>query len=307
MLQRYVNYSQNLTKLFGMRLQKLSIDAGFSCPNRDGTVGVGGCTFCNNDAFNPSYCLPQKSVTQQIEEGKSFHRLRYKRAPKYLAYFQAYSNTYAPLETLKTLYEEALRDEDVVGLVIGTRCDCLDDEKLAYLAELSQQYYIVLEIGLESCYNDTLTKINRGHTFEDAAYWIRKAADLGIKVGVHLIFGLPDDTLEKIVAQVHQINQLPIYSIKFHQLQIIKGTFMEQQFLSRTPDFKPLFFELDAYLDMVVDFVEQLRPDIVIERIAGEVPPRFQVGPVWGGIRNDQIMVKFEKRLAERNTWQGRL
>jgi len=315
MKYRYNNYSQNLIQQsallnpsgFGSRLQKLTIDAGFSCPNRDGAVGVGGCTFCSNDAFNPSYCNPQKSITQQIQEGKDFHRFRYKRAARYLAYFQAYSNTYAPVETLKTLYEEALSDPDVVGLVIGTRCDCLDDEKLNYIAELSKSYYVVLEIGVQSCYNDTLKLINRGHTFEDVEFWIKKAADLGIKVGIHLVFGLPNDTREKMLAQVHKINELPAYSIKIHQMQIIKNTKMEQQFLENDPNFKPLLFELDEYLDFIVDFVEQLRPDIIIERIAGEVPPRFQVGPVWGGVRNDQIMVRFEKRLTDRNTFQGRL
>ncbi len=306
-IKRYKNYSQHLSQIFGHRLQKLSIDAGFTCPNRDGTVGVGGCSFCNNDAFNPSYCLPKKTVTQQIEEGKQFHQFRYKRAPKYLAYFQAYSNTYAPLERLKSLYEEALSQPDVVGLVIGTRCDCLDDEKLAYLAELSKRYYIVLEIGLESCYSETLRQINRGHSHEDAVLWIEKAARSGIKVGVHLIFGLPGDTIEKMLKQVYAINRLPIYSIKFHQLQIVKGTKMERQFLEKDPNFNPLFFELIEYVDFIVDFVECLRSDIIIERIAGEVPPAFQVSPVWQGVRNDQIMHKFEQRLAERDTFQGRL
>jgi radical SAM protein (TIGR01212 family) len=307
-MYRYNNYAQNLTKSFGGRLQKLTIDAGFSCPNRDGTVGVGGCTFCSNDAFNPSYCISEKSISQQIQEGKQFHQIRYKRTPKYLAYFQAFSNTHASLETLKTLYESALSDSDVAGLVIGTRCDCLDDEKLNYIAELSKKYYVVLEIGVQSCYNDTLKLINRGHTFEDAELWIKKAANLGIKIGIHLVFGLPDDTREKMLAQVHKINELPIYSLKFHQLQIIKNTKMEQQFLENDPNFKPLFFELDEYIDFVVDFVEHLRPDIIIERIAGEVPPRFQVcpNPTWKNIRNDQIMVKFEKRLNERETFQGR-
>ena len=305
-MYNYNNYAKNLTEQFGCRLQKLTIDAGFSCPNRDGTVGEGGCTFCSNDAFNPSYCTSQKSVSQQLKEGKSFHQFRYKRTTKYLAYFQAYSNTYAPLETLKTLYAEALSDSDVVGLVIGTRCDCLDDEKLNYIAELSKEYYVVLEIGVQSCYNDTLKLINRGHTYENAEFWIIKAANLGIKIGIHLVFGLPDDTIEKMLAQVHKINELPIYSIKFHQLQIIKNTKMEQQFLEKDPNFKPLFFELDEYLNFVVDFVEHLNPNIIIERIAGEVPPRFQVRPAWKGIRNDQIMLQFEKRLAERNTFQGR-
>jgi radical SAM protein (TIGR01212 family) len=315
MQYRYNNYAQNLTKQFGVRLQKLTIDAGFSCPNRDGTVGVGGCTFCSNDAFNPSYCTSQKSISQQLQEGKTFHLNRYKRTTKYLAYFQAYSNTYAPLKTLKSLYEEALSDSDVVGLVIGTRCDCLDDEKLNYIAELSKKYYVVLEIGVQSCYNDTLKLINRGHTFEDAEFWIKKAANLGIKVGIHLVFGLPDDTREKMLKQVEIINELPIYSIKFHQLQIIKNTKMEQQFLEKAPNgealnevnFRPLFFELDEYLDFVIDFVEKIRSDIIIERIAGEVPPRFQIGPTWKGIRNDQIMQRFEKCLFERDTFQGKL
>ncbi|MCL2414350.1 MAG: TIGR01212 family radical SAM protein [Bacteroidales bacterium] len=307
MKYNYNNYSQNLIRKFGNRLQKLTINAGFSCPNRDGTIGVGGCTFCSNDAFNPSYCMPEKSIKQQIEEGKIFHQNRYKRAPKFLAYFQAFSNTYAPLETLKILYEEALSEPDVVGLAIGTRCDCLDDEKLKYIAELSKKYYVVLEIGVQSCYNDTLKLINRGHTFEDAEFWIKKAADLGIKVGIHIVFGLPDDTCEKMLAQVHKINELPIYSVKFHQLQIMKNTKMEQQFLEKDPNFNPLFFELDEYLDFAVDFVEQLRPDIIIERIAGEAPPRYQAKPVWKAGRNDQIMVLFQKRLEERGTFQGRI
>jgi len=304
---RYKNYAQSMMQKFGNRLQKLTINAGFSCPNRDGTVGVGGCTFCSNDAFNPSYCMPEKSIKQQIQEGKIFHQNRYKRVPKFLAYFQAFSNTYAPLETLKSLYEEALSEPDVVGLAIGTRCDCLDDEKLNYIAELAKKYYVVLEIGVQSCYNDTLKLINRGHTFEDAEFWIKKAAELGINVGIHIVFGLPDDTHEKMLAQVHKINALPIYSIKFHQLQIMKNTTMEQQFLNNDPNFKPLFFELDEYLDFAVDFVEQLRPDIIIERIAGEAPPRYQAKPAWKAGRNDQIMVMFQKRLEERDTFQGRL
>jgi len=304
---RYKNYAQSMMQTFGNRLQKLTINAGFSCPNRDGTVGVGGCTFCSNDAFNPSYCMPEKSIKQQIQEGKVFHQNRYKRVPKFLAYFQAFSNTYAPLETLKSLYEEALSEPDVVGLAIGTRCDCLDDEKLNYIAELAKKYYVVLEIGVQSCYNDTLKLINRGHTFEDAEFWIKKASELGINVGIHIVFGLPDDTREKMLAQVHKINALPIYSIKFHQLQIMKSTTMEQQFLNNDPNFKPLFFELDEYLDFAVDFVEQLRPEIIIERIAGEAPPRYQAKPAWKAGRNDQIMVMFQKRLEERNTFQGRL
>lgn len=302
--RRFNSYSEYFKKKFGTRVQKLSIDAGFTCPNRDGTLASGGCTYCNNNAFNPSYCHPEKSVAQQIREGMEFHSNRYKRAEKYLAYFQAFSNTYASLETLKKLYSQTLDFNEIVGIVIGTRPDCINEEKLAYFSKLNEKIYMIIEYGVESCYNSTLVKINRGHSFEDAKKAIILTSKYGINVGAHIIFGLPGETKNQMLDQAKILSELPLNTIKFHQLQIIKGTALENEFKSNPENFK--FFDLDEYIDFVVDFTELLNHNIVIERFAGEVPPRFLAGPGWGLIRNDQLLVKIEKKLKERNTWQGK-
>ena len=303
--RRFNAYSNYFKTHFGHRVQKLTLDAGFTCPNRDGTKGYGGCTYCNNNAFNPSYCHPAKSIKQQIEEGKEFHKTRYRRANQYFAYFQAYSNTYAPLTDLKRIYEEALSEPDVIGLVIGTRPDCIDDEKLDYLAELSRDYYVMVEYGVESCYNPSLYKINRGHSYEDSVEAIMKTHKKGIKTGAHMMFGLPGESINDMLEEAELISLLPLNSVKFHQLQIIRNTRMAEEY-RKTPDVFHLF-ELEEYLDFIVQFVERLNPDFVIERIAGEVPPRFQVTEGWGDIRNFQILQKFEKKLEEYDTWQGKM
>ncbi len=303
--RRFNSYAGYFKRTFGERVQKLTIDAGFTCPNRDGTIGVGGCTYCNNDAFNPSYCQSVKPITQQLTEGVEFHANRYRRAKKFLAYFQAYSNTYAPLEQLKKLYGEALSYPDIIGLVIGTRPDCISEEVLDYLAELSKQYYVIVEYGIESCYNPTLERINRGHTFEKAVWALEETKKRGIKTGAHFIFGLPNESVEAMIAEANIISLLPLDTVKFHQLQVIKGTVMEKEFALNPSEF--VRFTVDSYIDFFIDFVEQLSPNIVIERFAGEVPPRFLAVPAWGLIRNDQLLAMFEKRLKERNTWQGRL
>ena len=303
--RRFNAYSNYFRGLYGNRVQKLSIDAGFTCPNRDGSKGIGGCSYCNNDAFNPSYCEPAKSVTQQIEEGISFHMRRYRRADKYLAYFQAFSNTYAPLEILKKLYEEALAYPGVIGLVIGTRPDCVDGEKLQYLRVLSGGYYLALEYGIESCYNKTLKRINRGHTFEEAEKVVRDTAALGINTGAHFILGLPGESREEMLAEADIISGLPLSTVKFHQLQIIRGTMMEQEYLDNPEAFQ--LFTWDEYLDFFIKFLERLNPSIVVERFTGEAPPRFLAGPGWGKKRTDQIVNLIEKRLEELDTWQGRL
>ncbi len=303
--RRFNSYSEHFKKTFGSRVQKITVDAGFTCPNRDGTLGRGGCTYCNNDAFNPSYCQPRKSLSQQIAEGKEFHLKRYRRANSYLVYFQPYSNTYAPLSHLKKLYEEALQQPGVVGLVIGTRPDCIDDEKLDYLQKLSGKYYISVEYGVETIYNETLEKINRKHTFEQSVEAIEKTANRGINVGAHFIFGLPGESREMIMKSVKTVSQLPLTSIKFHQLQIVKGTVMAKQY-RETPGYFNLF-TFDEYIDFIIKYIEKLNPAFIIERFAGEVPPRFLVNEGWGKIRNDQINVHIERELEKRNTWQGRL
>jgi len=303
--RRFNAYSNYFRKIYGARVQKVSIDAGFTCPNRDGTIGSGGCTYCDNNAFNPSYCLPAKSVTQQITEGVEFHQWRYSEAVSYLAYFQAYSNTYASLDKLKKLYEEALSFPGVVGLIIGTRPDCIDEEKLEYIKELSERYYIAVEYGIESCYNKTLIRINRGHTVEEAVMTVKRTAELGINTGAHFILGLPGETREEMLDQVSFISDLPLTTVKFHQLQIIKGTAMEKEFRDNPGDFQ--LFSWEEYLEFFVRFLERLNPEIVVERFTGEAPPRFLTGTGWGKKRTDQIVNLIEKRLEELDTWQGRL
>ncbi len=303
--RRFNAYPNYIRRIYGARIQKVSIDAGFTCPNRDGTLGTGGCTYCNNDAFNPSYCLPEKTVTLQIEEGIEFHKRRYKESTSYLAYFQAYSNTYAPLEKLKELYEEALAHPDITGLIIGTRPDCIDSDKLDYLQKLSRRCYIAVEFGIESCYDKTLKRINRGHTFMQAVEALERTAGMGINTGAHFILGLPGESREEMLAQADFISLLPVKTVKFHQLQIIKGTIMEKEFRENPDDFH--LFSWDEYLRFFVSFLERLNPSIIVERFSGEAPPRFLAGVSWGKKRNDHIVGLIEKRLEELDTWQGRL
>jgi hypothetical protein len=302
--RRFNAYSEYFKRLFGERVQKISVDGGVTCPNRDGTAGTGGCTYCNNDAFNPSYCHPYKSIADQIREGIEFHRKRYRRASKYLVYFQAYSNTYAPLQKLEKLYAEALSFPEVVGLVIGTRPDCIDDEKIAYFREVNRSSFLVLEYGVESIYNKTLQRINRGHTFEQSAAALEKTASAGIKTGIHLIFGLPGESREEMMQSANIVGKLPVNSVKFHQLQIIRGTLMENEYQNNPDDFE--LFTMDEYIEFIIQYIEHLPPEIIIERFAGEVPPRFLAGPSWGPLRNDQILAKIEKKLESKNTRQGK-
>lgn len=301
--KRYNSYNEYFKATFGHRVQKLSVDAGFSCPNRDGTVATGGCTYCNNDAFNPSYCQPAKSITQQLTEGKEFHAWRYRRASSYLAYFQAYSNTYASLPHLKKLYEEALSVEGIVGLVIGTRPDCVDDAKLDYFAGLARERYLIIEYGIESCFDDTLTAINRGHTFAVAENMIKRTAEKGIRVGAHLIFGLPGENRERMMQTAGIVSQLPLTTIKFHQMQIMRGTAMAADFAKHPENYH--LFEPNEYIELLVDVLERLNPQFVIERFSGEAPPRFVVAPDWGKLRADEIARRVENLLEIRQTNQG--
>ncbi len=355
--KRYNSFAGYYRRRFGERLQKLVLDAGFSCPNRDGTVGRGGCTFCDNAAFHPGYSTPGKPLLVQIDEGIEFQRVRYPRARYYLAYFQAYSNTYAPLERLKALYGEVLGHPEVVGIVVGTRPDCVDEEKLDYLADLASGRgipgwsrspgvpsgedpssgggvisgssirkveglssgggffegagrtisapIVVVEYGIESCYDGTLHRINRGHDFECARRAVEMTASRGIDTGAHFILGLPGETRDMLLDQCGLISSLPLRSVKFHQLQIVKGTAMEKEYAADPSAFyRP---GLEEYLDFVIDILERLRPDLYIERVAGEVPPRFVNDTPWGLVRNFEILRLLDKRLEERNTWQGRL
>lgn len=300
---RYNSYVGYFRKVYGERLQKIVVDAGFTCPNRDGRVGTGGCTYCNNAAFHPSYSTPDRSVTWQIEEGIAFHTRRYRKAAGYLAYFQPYSNTYASPERLRSVYAEALLHPQVRGIVVGTRPDCVDGPVLDLLEELSREHIVIVEYGIESCLDRTLRRINRGHDFACAQEAVRKTAERGIPVGAHFILGLPGESREDMLAMAGEINALPLHSAKFHQLQLVRGTRMEREFREHPEDF--VRFTLEEYLDFFIDLLERLRPDLYIERFAGEMPPRFVTELPWGTVRNVELVRMLEKRLEERDTRQG--
>lgn len=298
----YNDLSGFLATHFPYKVQKISINAGFTCPNRDGSVGYGGCTYCNNQTFNPAYCHTEKSVGQQLEEGKLFFARKYPEM-KYLAYFQAYTNTYGQLEELKRKYEEALTVEDVVGLVIGTRPDCMPDSLLDYLEELSKRTFLLVEYGIESTNDDTLKRINRGHTFAQSEDAIRKTAARGIPVGGHIILGLPGEEKEMLIEQAGILSELPLTTLKLHQLQLIKGTRMAAEY-EKTPANIRLY-TADEYIDLVIDYIEHLRPDMVLERFVSQSPKELLIAPDWG-LKNYEFTDKVKKRMRERDARQGK-
>lgn len=305
MSDRYYSYKQFLLEHFGEAVLKLPVDAGFSCPNRDGTIGTGGCTYCLNEAFSPRYCSSEKDILRQIDEGIEFHRQRGRESNIYLAYFQSFSNTHAPLSQLRERYEAALSHPKVKGLVIGTRPDCVDEEKLDYLQALSQKHFISVEYGIESCYDRTLQRINRGHDFSTAQEAVQQTATRGIHTGGHFIIGLPGEIPDDWLSGIGLINQMPINSIKFHQLQIIKGTAMEQEYLTHPEDFHR--FSMEEYIKLMADIIERLRADIVIERFASEVPPKYLSINPWKLQRYDILLQHIRQYLEERNVRQGEL
>ena len=302
--RRFNSYKRFLEERFGGRMQKLTLNAGFTCPNRDGSIGVGGCTYCVNDAFNPSYCDVRKSVRQQLDEGIEFHQNRYRRADGYFAYFQAYSNTYASLETMDELYRPALEHPQVKGIVVGTRPDCIDEQKLEYFARLQERMFVSIEYGVESCFDQTLRRINRGHTFKQAEDAFALTKQYGIHCVGHFMYGLPGETPEMWLSSVRQINALPMNGIKFHQLQLILDTKMEKEYCQTPSDF--YVFTIDTYVPFIVAVTERLNPSFVIERFAGEVPPRFLRENTWGLTRYDVVLQRIEKEMTLRNTWQGK-
>jgi radical SAM protein (TIGR01212 family) len=301
--RRFNAASNYMKKLFGMRVQKLTIDAGFTCPNRDGTKSTGGCTYCNNQAFNPSYCNPNKTVTQQLLEGIEFHEKRYRSAQKYLAYFQAYSNTYGNIHHLENLYREALKNENVIGLIIGTRPDCVDDAIFDLLEDISKTHYLSVEFGIESIYDQTLEKINRGHTFNESVVAIQECAKRKIFSGAHIIFGLPGETEEMMMNSAAVLSELPLNNIKFHQLQIIKNTTMADEYLHSPKNFT--IFSIESYIEFITGYLSVFSPDIVIERLASETQPWQNIEPGWN-IRYDQVLKLIEKKLEEKDIWQGK-
>ncbi|MBQ0060487.1 MAG: TIGR01212 family radical SAM protein [Bacteroidales bacterium] len=278
------------------RVQKISLNAGFTCPNRDGTVGTGGCSYCNNQTFNPEYCSVEKSITQQLEEGKQFFARKYP-TMKYLAYFQAYTNTYANVELLKQYYEEALAVKDVVGLVIGTRPDCMPDALLDYLQELNKQTFLIVEYGIESANDATLLRINRGHTYDCARQAVEKTATRGIRVGAHIILGLPGEDTEELMRQADIIAQLPLTTLKLHQLQLIRGTRMAQEYQEHPEDFH--LYSADEYINLVLDYIEHLPDELVLERFVSQSPKSLLLAPDWG-LKNHEFTARVKKAMELR-------
>lgn len=299
---RYNDFAGFLAGEFPFKVQKISVNAGFTCPNRDGTKGFGGCTYCNNQTFNPAYCRDDRSVTMQLEEGKRFFARKYPQM-KYLAYFQAYTNTYGELELLKRMYEEALAVEGVVGLVIGTRPDCMPDSLLDYLEEVNRRTFLLVEYGIESADDRTLEQINRGHSFACTEDAVRRTAARGIRTGGHVILGLPGESREDLIKQAERLSELPLTTLKMHQLQLIRGTRMAHEYALHPEEFH--LFSADEYIDLVIDYVEHLRPDLILERFVSQSPRELLIAPDWG-LKNHEFTDRVKKRMKERDAWQGK-
>ena len=298
----YNEFSLYLKRYFPYKVQKISLNAGFTCPNRDGSKGYGGCTYCNNQTFNPDYCRTEKPIARQLEEGKQFFAHKYPEM-KYLAYFQAYTNTYDELDALRRKYEEALSVNGVVGLVIGTRPDCMPDDLLHYLEALHRHTFVLVEYGIESTDDHTLRRINRGHDFRASADAVRRTAACGIPVGGHVILGLPGETHDGIVEQAGILSALPLTTLKLHQLQLIRGTRMAREYEQHPEDFH--LFDLEEYIDLVIDYVEHLRPDIVLERFLSQSPKKLLIAPDWG-LKNYEFNHRLQKRMKELGAYQGK-
>jgi radical SAM protein (TIGR01212 family) len=298
--KRYHSYNTYLKKLYGQRIQKVTVDAGFTCPNRDGTVASGGCIYCNNESFNPGYNDPTKSVRQQIDEGTEFLKRRYG-VEKFIVYFQPYSNTYASLDKLKQLYEEALSSPGIVGLTIGTRPDCIDEAKIDYLESLGKTHDITIEYGLESIYDESLKKINRGHDYQSFLDAIDMTKGRGIKICTHIILGFPWENKEQWLHEADILSEVDFNFLKIHQLHIVKKTIMERRHIQNPYR----LFTLSEYVDIVVAFLERLNPEIIIQRLAGEAPKHMLVAPNWGK-RNTEVIQFITNELLKKDTWQGK-
>lgn len=293
----YRDYADLLHDLFPWKMQKLSVNAGFTCPNRNGSIGTGGCTYCNNASFSPSYCNPADTVTQQLEKGKNFFGRKYADM-HYLAYFQTYTNTFAGNAQLLQLYHEALAVDRIEGLVIGTRPDCLPSQLLDALADINRprRGRVIIELGAESSHDVTLKRVNRCHSWADTADAVHAIHSAGIPVGLHLIMGLPGETTDDMLATIDAVNSLPVDMVKIHQLQILHGTRIAREYVSGSSDIHP--FELEPYLDLCCRIVRRLRPDIAIDRFVSQSPPGMVIAPVWG-LKNYQFTHLLHNRLSQ--------
>jgi radical SAM protein (TIGR01212 family) len=300
-LKPYYDFSDFLKKTFPFKVQKISVDAGFTCPNRDGSKGYGGCTYCNNRSFVPACSETAKSISAQLDEGTRFFAYKYP-TMKYLAYFQSYTNTYADLETLCRKYGEALTFPGVAGLIIGTRPDCIPRDLLDYLAALARKTFVLIEYGVESVSDDTLQRINRGHDYRTSVETIRNTHARGIYTGAHLILGLPGESRQQMLQHADVISELPLTSLKLHQLQIVRHTAMGNEYMAHPERFH--LFTPEEYAELIVDFMERLNPAIAVERFIAQSPKALLIAPDWG-LKNHEFRALVNRRFAERDTWQG--
>jgi radical SAM protein (TIGR01212 family) len=300
--RRYNAWNDHVKSRYGGRVQKVSVAAGFTCPNRDGLLGTGGCTFCNNAGFTPGYLDKRQSITEQIDRGLEFLDRRYPGTQRHIAYFQSYTNTYGDFRQLRACYEEALAHPRICGLAVGTRPDCLPDPVLDYLAALVRDHVIELEIGVESCDDSVLARVNRGHDFAASREAIRRAAARGLEITAHLILGLPGESREGMLNGARLLSALPIRALKLHQLQLVRGTALAREW-QQDPGAVPLLDE-ESYLGLLADFVETLSPAILLQRLGSEVPPALKLAPHWN-LRLSELAPRLTAELARRGTWQG--
>lgn len=299
----YLDFSDYFRTHFSDKVQKISLNAGCTCPNRDGTAGVGGCTYCNNRSFSPEYTAKLKSIPEQMEEGIAFFARKYPHM-KYLAYFQSYTNTYGDRERLRTMYEAALSQPNVVGLVVGTRPDCMDEELLRYFRALQKWTHVYIEYGVESTLGQTLERVNRGHTFADAQQTIRATAAYGLPCGAHLIIGLPGESREDYLHHITELNSLPITSIKLHQLQILRGTILGKEYRQAPSTFR--LMTADEYLEIAIDLLRHMRPTLYVDRFVSQAPQDLILAPKWS-IKNYIFTNKLVNTMLEQGYRQGDL
>ncbi len=304
-MEKRINFFRDYWKLkFGERVQKIPVNAGFSCPNRDGTISGNGCTYCLNAAFSPYYCRPEKGIDRQVREGMTFFRQKYN-SKKFIVYFQAFSGTHSSVDLLREIFSSALEIPGIAGLIVATRPDCVDKEKLEMLSGLGPGKFVGIELGIESCKNSTLQRLNRGHTFEQTVQAISLIHKFGIHLGGHLILGLPGETRQDNLNAAGTVSTLGLFSLKIHHLQILKGTAMDRDFARRRNDFD--VYSLEGYIELLADFLEILSPEIMIDRLCNQSPRDLLVSPIWGGVKNGEFLSSLNEVMVRRQTWQGRL
>lgn len=299
--RRYNNYNSYLKEKFGCRVHKVSVDVGFTCPNRDGNVAIGGCIYCNNDSFVPSYARSRVSLQDQIRTGMEYLKKRFK-AEKFIIYFQAYTNTYDKIEKLEKLYREALDNENVVGLAIGTRSDCVDEKKIKLFEDLAKDWFVTIEYGIESIYDKTLEYMNRGHNYQSLLEAIQITRKQGINIGAHIIVGFPTETRDEMLQMADEISRLKIDFLKVHNLHVVKNTPLARMY-AKDPFH---VFNYEEYIDFISRFIEQLSPKIVLERLFTDTPQNLLIAPRWNKTHTE-ILRGIEMELERRNTYQGRL